>query len=1038
MQDEHGCSRRPWAQTAALYFCFFISGAAGLIYEVIWSKYLALCLGSTGVAQVIVLATFMGGMAFGSHFLGRAADRFSSPLRLYFLLEVGIGVYGLLFERVFMFARHLFVAAAAASNQSPAIMTGGKVAAAVLTILLPSFLMGGTLPAISRHMIRRMADVGPRISLLYFLNSIGAVAGCLLAGFHLIRYYGLQFSLVTGALFSILAGLIAFLLIPRGPRGAAEPASGEVGMEAAEPLPGGRWAAWFLLACVSVSGAVSMMYEVAWIRLLTLVLGSSTYSFSVMLATFIFGLSIGGLLLSLRRKTTGYTMIFALSEAGVGLAVLLMLPLYVRLPYLFNQLASSLSREAATFGLYELCKFLLCGAVMIIPTVLQGITLPAAAKVLTRSVKSLGSRIGLIFAVNTFGTLFGVVYAGFLGLPHFGIKGTLEIAAAINCVMAIGIFAIPASPGRALRVAGAAAVILAVWGWYAANMGSWDRDVLSIGTYRSRVRLPSFQTLLAQARERTTVFYRDGVGATVAVQDQGVGTPEQDRLLVINGKPDASTRSDLVTQKMLGHLPMLIGDKTANVLIVGIGSGTTIGSVLAYPVQHVDVVEISREVVDASRLFDSVNGRYWEDPRVSVHCEDAKTFLQVANRQYDVIISEATNPWIAGVAGVFSKEFFEECRRRLAPGGLFVQWVQFYELEDATFYMILETFTGLFPCYTLWNPESWDTILVGATTPFAPDFARMAERLGRPAVLANMQPLGIKSPLPVLTMQMCDHSGDASVTRWLGAVHSDYFPALEYVAPRGFFMGSLANGARWLDQRAESPANAKLWLKSYLAAHPPGREECRDSYAFAARYQSLFDGLAAASAREWLARCPDDPEARFAAAARSLPGHGDAAAALWPAGGIAGPLDYDAALLSCRYRYNDYLPKRSCLGAPDSSALLRDIGSLLVLPDHPANASLLFWDGVLRYDRGEYAEAESSLRRALILGRQTASDIQLAAGLLLCRTLLAQHRPEEAHSVAADLVKAFPSNLHLMLLRSEAQAAIGNAGDGSGQAAPPK
>jgi len=243
-----------------LYLCYLVSGVAGLIYEVLWSKYLALCVGSTGMAQVIVLATFMGGMALGSHLLGRAADRVVQPLKLYVYLELAIGAYGLLFEPVFLWARGVFIAVATASGLSAGGLTGGKIATAVLTILLPSFLMGGTLPAIGRHLVRRMADVGPHIARLYFTNSLGAVAGCLLAGFFLIRCYGLQFSMVTGAALSILAGLTA-LALSRAPE--APLAAAEAEAPAAPACRDAVWAPWIVLAAVSLSGAVSMMYEVA-------------------------------------------------------------------------------------------------------------------------------------------------------------------------------------------------------------------------------------------------------------------------------------------------------------------------------------------------------------------------------------------------------------------------------------------------------------------------------------------------------------------------------------------------------------------------------------------------------------------------------------------------------------------------------------------------------------------------------------------------------------------------------------------------------
>ena len=653
-------------RASALYVCFLISGVAGLIYEILWAKYLALFLGSTGWAQVIVLATFMGGLALGSHFLGSRADRVANPLKFYVFLELAIGCYALVLFKPALAASHwLFIELARFTQLGSGNLIAAKVTASVLSIILPTFLMGGTLPTLGRHMVRSLQGVGPKIARLYFLNSLGGVVGCLLAGFYLIQALGLEFSMITAGMLSILAGLIAFATFPM-----EEPApetTPEPDMPNATPGPSmNRWAVGLLLACVSLSGAVSMMYEVAWIRLLTLVLGSSTYSFSLMLATFILGLSLGGLLLSLRKRTTGYGVIFGLSEVGVALTVLIMLPFYMKLPYLFNQLASSLSREPSTFALYQLCKFFLCALVMIIPTILQGVTLPAATKLLTPNVLALGRRVGLVFAINTIGTVIGVVFAGFWGLPNLGIKGTLELAVALNALVGIAVLLTnwPAlAHRRALALATACLVIVGVW--YMFGMGPWDKQVLSAGIYRTRQRIPSYASLVEEANTRRTVFYRDGIDATIAVQD--VERPIAERILVINGKVDASTKGDLATQKMIGHLPLMIKPQTDQVLIVGVGSGATIGSVLAHDVQQVEVVEISRDIIEASRLFETVNGRYWEDPRAKVYWEDAKTFLQLTDRHYDTIISQPTNPWIAGVAGVFSKEYFEACRQQLKP-----------------------------------------------------------------------------------------------------------------------------------------------------------------------------------------------------------------------------------------------------------------------------------------------------------------------------------------------------------------------------------
>lgn len=1013
-------------RTLALYTCFFVSGVAGLVYEVLWAKFLALYVGSTGMAQVIVLATFMGGLALGSELLGRLADRVKSPLQLFAYLQLGIGVYALAFDRIFTFGRSVFIAVARASDITPGGLIVGKIAACVLTILLPTFLMGGTLPALGRHMIRTMAGVGPKISRLYFLNSLGAVFGCLLAGFYLIRAYGLQFSMIIGAAINIGVGVAALVVLARE----RSEQQHEIAVSEAEAPDGSkpslpRWAVLVILISVSVSGAVSMMYEVAWIRLLTLVLGSSTYAFSLMLATFILGLSIGSFLLSLRRNPHGYAVLFGLSEAAVGLTVLLSLPFYVKLPYWFNQLASSLSREPATFGLYQFCTFIMCALVMFIPTILQGITLPAAIKVVTLDLQKLGRRVGYVYAVNTLGTLVGSVGAGFFGLPLLGIKGTLELAVALNGAVGFAVLATERHPVWRRRSLWATAMAAAlVWSWYGLNMGAWNRHVLNVGIYRTRSRIPSYQALLKVAQSRETLFYRDGIDATISVED--IHTPEPERILVVNGKTDASTRMDMPTQKLMAHIPMLLHPDPRKVFVVGIGSGATIGSVLAYgSARHVDVVELSRDIIEASRLFDSVNGRFWEDPRVRIFWEDAKTFLQVADEQYDIIISEPTNPWIAGIAGVFSREYFETCREHLAPGGFFVQWFQTYELEDSTFFMMLETFSSVFPCYTLWNPTRSDTVLIGSTSPYGPDFRRMEERLTETSVQRDLETLQLSRLLTILSLQMADRARSPSHVGWLGLQHSDYFPVLEYTAPRGFYIGCSAGGAKWLDGRNSSPSNAHLWIQNYLKEHRPTTEDLRECYVFASVRGWMLHNSPQTWARQWLALEPDNLEAQIAYAnAATAPKRVMAPAAT---GDARTPDVWKtiARKIACRLAYDDYLESVNYLSEGTAQLVLRQIEEAMAEGggDDP---DFSFWRGRILYDLGRYDAAATNLLTAARLYRRAGNrehDV-LECGALLCESLMAEGRYENAMEAYESILAAFDKDLKPLLIRARIQAGL--------------
>jgi hypothetical protein len=423
-------------------------------------------------------------------------------------------------------------------------------------------------------------------------------------------------------------------------------------------------------------------------------------------------------------------------------------------------------------------------------------------------------------------------------------------------------------------------------------------------------------------------------------------------------------------------------------------------------------------VIDASRLFEAVNGRYWEDPRVRVYWEDAKTFLQIANKKYDVIISEPTNPWIAGVAGVFSREFFETCREHLAPGGLFTQWVQGYELEDATFYLILETVTGVFPCYSLWNPTRADTILLMSVDPYQPDFARMLKRIEPPRVQKDLAPAGFSTLLPILSFQMADHAAKPSFVRWLGAIQSDFFPVLEYAAPRGFFLGTEAKGVKVLDHRGRSPVNAKLWVQDYLKQYTVGRDEFRQCLEVAAAHTGLFTLQARVWASEWVARYPDDAEAVTTLIELSSPTYEAVEKIRGRKGGE--PWDFASDKARCRFGFDDYSAGRNYLNSGRAGDLLTQVRQLMDKYPDAKDADLYRWRGRLEYDLGRYSESVSNLAVAVTLLQETHAGqaVVADAGLELCDSLLAAGDRPRAMSVCEGPLAPFRGDLRVILMES--------------------
>ena len=643
-----------------MYFIFFLSGACGLVYEVLWGKYLSLFIGNTTHAHMIVLATFMGGLAAGSFFFGRIADRVSRPLKLYAWLEIGIGLYGAFYSPLMENVRQFYFNSASELTVGGPISIGFKLLLAFFTLILPTFLMGGTLPVISRFFVRGIGSLGKRIALLYFINSFGAVVGTLFGGFYVVEQLGLIGGLTATGIVNVAAGLIVLTLdwlMARAP------------VQERTEVPEESFVAYdppyvrLAVIGVSVSGFTAMIYELAWFRVFAVVLESSTYSFSLMLAAFITGITVGSLAAGqLMRKTKRVLLLFGLAELGVAASVILMMPIYERLPYSFWVIRYLLNPTAQAFVYYNLAKFSLCFAIMLPPTLFFGMTLPFVSQIASVSAGRVAEKIGNVYAANTIGTLFGALFAGLLSIPVLGVERSLELAFCLNAVIAGSILWLtPDLPSPQWRKVPVAALILMIVG-YALLVPSWNPARFALGVFRNREAPP--QTFDAYARggvQRDEIaYYREDLSGTVAVLRQKTANDVVRFSLAVNGKVDASSDSDTPTQILLAQLPLALHDRVNDALLIGLGSGMTAGSILAHPIARLDCVEISTGVVEGARLFGPYNHKVLENPKFHLIVEDAKTYINTTSRKYDVVISEPSNPWMAGIGSLFSIEFFRD------------------------------------------------------------------------------------------------------------------------------------------------------------------------------------------------------------------------------------------------------------------------------------------------------------------------------------------------------------------------------------------
>jgi len=783
---------------------FVISGALGLVYQIVWFKYLSLFLGNTTYAQTVVLATFMGGLALGSAWWGRKVDRVKYPLRLYAILELGIGVYGLLYPQILAMLKSAFISIIV-SLQLPSDGTTVlllKFLTSLCSLLIPTILMGGTLPILVRFISDKMEESGKNIAVLYFLNSFGAVAGSLLAGFFFIRLIGLSATIATAAVMNLFIGGLALLLS----LAKTEQTDTTVEPPMDSEIIFSRRQVMVAIIVAGISGFASMIYEVTWVRFLIPVLGSSTYSFSLMLVAFIFGISIGSLLVSsFIERSKNLPLLLAWTQGAIVCSMLATLPFYARIPYEFWKAASILVRSDATYPIFLIIQFMIGFAIMVVPTIFFGMSLPVATRIASRGIHVLGKSVGNVFAVNTLGAVLGSLAAGLLLIPLLGVRHSIEIGIGCNLLAAILIILSTNSISRR-QIVDAFLAIVVLAALYSVFVPSWNSGVMLSGVFRRIHQVDqapaSFTEFVNHEKQRDVLYYKEGTTATIGVIESGTKNKKQ-RILIVNGKVDATSINDLSTQVLLGQLPCALHENPQDALVIGLGSGVTLGSVLTYPMKRVDCVEISKEVAEAAAYFEEVNHRPLSDPRTHLFIEDALAYLKITPRHYDIIISEPSNPWIAGIGNLYTTEYFEECKRRLNPGGLMVQWFHLYEMNDDLMKLVVRTFQSSFDYVSIWQPQTKDVMLIGSQTPLVLELNSITAHLTKQSVRDDLLRINIPDAPTLLSLEMLSPE---TVLRYVGAgdLNTEDRPWLEYAAPKSFFLGTGISEIYRFDERMRS------------------------------------------------------------------------------------------------------------------------------------------------------------------------------------------------------------------------------------------
>src|SRR5579871_1364217 len=775
------------SRLTALYCVFVISGFCGLVYESIWAKYLRLFLGAAAYAQAVVLIIFIGGLAAGAWLAGRRAERIRRPLRLYAAVEAAAGLSGLLFHPLFKAATAWGYDWLLPATCPP---SGGCASAFLLAALLmlpQSILLGTTSPLMAAAVLRaRGREPGREIAFLYFLNSIGAVAGVLAGTFVLLPWGGLPGTIMTAGVLNLAIALAAFKIDAAS---APVKAQAERGWEAL-PARHGPFESWTLWVA-ALTGLSSFAYEVVWTRMLSLVLGSSVHAFELMLASFILGLALGGLWIRQRIDRLGDPRRFlAQVQIVMGLLAAGSLTYY---SWAFDAVAwamTSLPRDDGGYAVFNAGSALLAMGMMLPATVAAGMTLPLITSLAIHS--PLGERgIGMVYAANTAGSIAGVVLAVQVALSTLGLRWGLVAAASIDILLGIWIFgrsvvAAPPAGGarRAVRRAATGWALAGVVGMCIAAAFPIDPLKAAAGVYRLGRYLDAGSRV---------AYHRDGKTATVDV----VHYPDGVVSIRTNGKPDASIQMgrkppptlDEYTATLLGALPFVYRPDLKRAAVIGFGSGLTTTVLLDGPgIERVDTIEIEPAMVDGARAFLPRVERAFSDPRSHIVYDDARSYFARSRDTYDAIVSEPSNPWVSGVSSLFTAEFYAGVRRQLKPGGVFVQWLQCYEFDLALLADIVAALDSSFADYAIYA-TSGELVLVASPREALGEPSAGALRLG--ALAVDLRRIGLTRPSDVFALWSASRAtADPYLRAAAAAKNSDFFPVVELRAPGRRFVGS--------------------------------------------------------------------------------------------------------------------------------------------------------------------------------------------------------------------------------------------------------
>ena len=710
----------------------------------------------------------MGGLALGSFVGGKIIDRDFNPLAAYAILEAGIGLYclfiPLFIELAFPLFQWIYLNLGDSYTQTSLV----RFLVCGFLLIIPATFMGATLPVLSKLVSRDENFIGKDVGRLYSINTFGAVVGALASAFVFMRFLGVQSTISVAAVANIcIALLIYFIFKPplKERLSYLAPPSKEVGASLQKRD-------LFILLSFAVSGLAALVYQVTWTRILSLLLGSSVYAFSLILAIFIFGLAVGTVTTSnLLYRIRYLVRSFGLTQIIIGLSSLFIIPLFGRIPFVNRWVYENLGQQ---FHIMQGANFITILGLLFIPTFFMGAQFPIVIKILATKLETVGQNVGRAYAFNTVGAIIGSFLGGFVLIPTLGIQATILSMVFLNVLLGITLLALGSQLSFNWKIYGLPGVFIFCV-FFANWIAPWDRSVISSGSFMP-YRIGDLKE--AELKKNKILFFKEGVHTTVTTELSASGNI----FLRVNGKTDASLALDMRTQLLSGYLPMLFHENPKSALVIGQGSGITLGAVEQFPVDKINLVEISPAVIEGSRFFDPFNHNALNDERLSILLEDGRNHIALSKKSYDVIVSEPSNPWISGVGALFTVDFFDLLKKRLNPGGLACIWVH-TNMSPNSFKSIIRSFTEKFPFVTMWESIAGDDyLLIGSEQEYRLSFEKTQKYLKNETTGKDFAHIGIRNVPDLMSLMIMSRPNLVEFSKNT-ILHTDDNSFLEFNAP---------------------------------------------------------------------------------------------------------------------------------------------------------------------------------------------------------------------------------------------------------------